>query len=164
MPKSETPAELRFAERFLQKGFTDQQAKLKVVWENPQIASICSQMPNLTILAANAAAAMDKTTLAQDDLAASQAYAQATKECYCAGCAHLCQAAVDGAVPVAEVMRCLMYYRAYGEPELARQTFAQLPAGVRRRLTAVDYRRAEAVCPQGLAISTLMEEAAAVLA
>jgi len=163
MPKSETPAELHFAQRFLQKGFTDQQAKLKVVWENPQIASICSQMPNLTILAANAAAAMDKTKLAQADLEAIQAYAQATKSGYCAGCGQICQAAVDGAVPVPEVMRCLMYYREYGEPELARQTFAQLPASVRQRLTAVDYRRAERACPQGLAIGSLMEQAAAVL-
>ena len=57
MPQTESPGELKVAERFLEKGFTDKQAKLKVVWENPQIASLCSRMPNLTILAANVAAA-----------------------------------------------------------------------------------------------------------
>ena len=51
MPKTESPGELKVAERFLKKGFTDKQAKLKVVWENPEIASLCSQMPNLTMLA-----------------------------------------------------------------------------------------------------------------
>ena len=51
-------------EGFQARGFTDKQAKLKVVWENPQIASICSQMPNLTILSANVAAALDQVKLA----------------------------------------------------------------------------------------------------
>ncbi|MGQ9920046.1 MAG: aldo/keto reductase [Desulfobacca sp.] len=164
MPKSESPAELTFTERFLQKGFTDKQAKLKVVWENPQIASICSQMPNLTILAANAAAAMNKTKLAQEDFTAFQQYAQETKSGYCAGCGQICQAALTGAVPVPDLMRCLMYYRSYGEPELARTTFGELPEQVRRQLTQIDYSRAEQACPQGLAIGQLMREAAALFA
>ena len=164
MPKSESPAELTFAERFLEKGFTDKQAKLKVVWENPQIASICSQMPNLTILSANVAAALNKTKLAQEDYTILQRYAQETKSGYCAGCGHICQAAVAGAVPVPDVMRCLMYYRDYGEPELARATFADLPAQVRERLTRVDYSRAERACPQGLAIGQLVRQAAALFA
>ncbi len=159
MPSSESAAEMRFAERFLQKGFTDKQARLKVVWENPQIASICSQMPNLTILSANVAAALNKTRLSQGDLEAVYAYAQETKSCYCAGCSHLCHAAVGGAVPIADIMRCLMYYRDYGEPELARETFATLTATGRDGLAKVDYRQAEKVCPQGLAISRLMRQA-----
>ena len=48
------------AGRFLKLGFTDKQAKLKAVWENPNIASICSQMPNLTILSANVAAVLNR--------------------------------------------------------------------------------------------------------
>jgi len=48
--KTASPAKLEMAEKFLKRGFTDKQAKLKVVWETPQIASLCSQMPNLTIL------------------------------------------------------------------------------------------------------------------
>lgn len=162
MPKTAIPAEMKFAERFLQKGFTDQQARLRVVWENPQIASICSQMPNLTILSANIAAALNKTKLAQGDVAALEQYALETRTGYCAGCGHICQAAVNGAVPVNEVMRCLMYYRHYGEPELARQIFADLP--LQQQLTAVDYGPAERLCPQGLAIAQLMSQAAEMLA
>jgi hypothetical protein len=47
----------------LKKGFTDAQAKLKAVWENPNIATICSEMPNMTILMSNVAAAYNRTKL-----------------------------------------------------------------------------------------------------
>jgi predicted aldo/keto reductase-like oxidoreductase len=164
MPSTTSKAELKIAERFLEKGFTDKQARLKVVWENPQIASICSQMPSLTTLSANVAAARDKTKLAREDFDLMQQYAQETKSDYCAGCGQICQAALGGAVPVNEVMRCLMYHRNYGEPELAKQTFAVLPENVRERLVEVDYSRAERACPQGLAIAELMRQAKELLA
>ena len=163
-PKTTSKAKLEMADRFLKRGFTDKQAKLKVVWENPQIASLCSQMPNLTILSANVAAARDQVKLAREEFESLRQYALETQADYCAGCGHLCQAAVGGAVPVNEVMRSLMYHRYYGEPELARETFASLPEAVRQRLTAVDYSRAEAVCPQRLAIAQLMRQAAEMLA
>ncbi len=41
---SETDDALKMTENFLKKGYTAEQAKLKVVWENPNIASICSAM------------------------------------------------------------------------------------------------------------------------
>jgi len=66
---------------------------------------------------------------------------------------------VGGAVPVNEVMRALMYHRYYGEPELARLTFAGLPEVVRQRLPEVDYSQAEQVCPHGLAIAAFMRQA-----
>ena len=163
-PQTTSKAKLEMADRFLKRGFTDKQAKLKVVWENPQIASLCSQMHNLTILSANVAAARDQVKLARGEFESLRQYALETQADYCAGCGHLCQAAVGGAVPVNEVMRSLMYHRYYGEPELARETFASLPEAVRQRLTAVDYSRAEAVCPQRLAIAQLMRQAAEMLA
>ena len=42
-------------------------------------------------------------------------HAEATCNGYCAGCGHLCGAAVAGAVPVRDVMRHLMYYHNYAE-------------------------------------------------
>jgi hypothetical protein len=162
--KIASSAKLDMAERFLKRGFTDKQAKLKVVWENPQIASLCSQMPNLTILSANVAAARDQVKLAREEFESLRQYALETQAGYCAGCGNLCQEALGGAVPVNEVMRCLMYHRYYGEPELARQTFAGLPEEIRQRLTAVDYSRAEQACPQRLAIAQLMRQAAEMLA
>jgi predicted aldo/keto reductase-like oxidoreductase len=154
---SEAKAEM--AEHFLKRGFTDKQAKLKIVWENPNIASICSYMPNLTILSANVAAALDQTKLTREEVESLRQYALKTRGYYCAGCGKICQAAMGGAVPVHEVMRCLMYHRYYGEPELARLTFSRLPEEVKRRLTEVDYSQAEQVCPNGLAISELMRQA-----
>jgi len=157
--KTGSEAELKLGGRFLEKGFTDKQAKLKAVWENPQIASICSQMPNITILKANVAAALDRTRLAGDEVEALRHYAQETCGDYCAGCASICQGAVGGLVPVADIMRGLMYHREYGEPGWAREILHGLPGDLRQRLAEVDYAPAEAVCPQGLAIGRLMAEA-----
>jgi predicted aldo/keto reductase-like oxidoreductase len=157
--KVASETKLEMAERFLQRGLTDKQAKLMVVWETPQIASICSLMPNLTILSANVAAALDRTKLARNEFDSLRRYALETRGDYCAGCGKICQEAVGGAIPINEVMRCLMYHQYYGEPELARLTFAGLPEEVRQRLTAVDYSQAEQACPRGLAIATLMRQA-----
>jgi hypothetical protein len=162
--KTASKGEMDMVGRFQERGFTDKQAKLKVVWENPQIASLCSQMPSLTILSANVAAARDQVKMAREEFESLRRYALETQCDYCAGCGSICQGAVGGAVPVNEVMRCLMYYREYGEPELARETFAGLPEAVRQQLTAVDYSRAEQACPQRLAIAQLMRQAAEMLA
>ena len=59
--RTNSETELKLAGRFLKKGFTDGQAKLKAVWQNPQISSICSQMPSMSLLMSNVAAALDKT-------------------------------------------------------------------------------------------------------
>lgn len=162
--KPDSEAEFKLLQRFLDRGFTDKQAKLKAVWENPHIAGVCSQMPNLAYLAANVAAARDLTTLSRTDREMLDRFAHETRSGYCAGCGRICQAAVGGKAPVNDVMRCLMYYRDYGDRELAREVFAGLPEAVRSRLTRVDYAPAEKACPQGLAIADLMAEAHRLLA
>jgi hypothetical protein len=156
---TETEADLKMGGHFIQRGFTQQQAKLKAVWENPQIATICSQMPNLNILHANIAAALDKTNLTAADHSALQAYADATSAEHCAGCTHICETALNQQVPVGDVMRCLMYHRAYGDQELARKVFGQLPEAARRGLASFNYAAAERACPHGLPIAQLMREA-----
>jgi predicted aldo/keto reductase-like oxidoreductase len=162
--RSDSEAELRLAGRFLQRGFTDRQAKLKAVWDNPKIASICSQMPSLTILVANVAAAVDKTSLSAEDKNLLERYASETASGYCAGCTRMCQAVLGAPVPVGDVMRYLMYYHDYGDRDRARALFAELPAETRSRLGQVDYSAAEARCPQGIAIGRLMREAGRILA
>lgn len=161
---TESEVELQMAGRFLERGFNDKQAKLKAIWENPQIASICSQMPNLSILSANVAASRDLTALAREDLDLLERLAAETRTGYCAGCSRICLEAVGGVVPVSDVMRCLMYYQNYGDQGLARQVFAALPSEARSRLTQIDYSRAEQACPQGMAIAELMKLAERVLA
>ncbi len=154
-----TTRELELAGRFLQKGFTDKQAKLKAVWENPQISAICSQMPTMSILMANIAAAVDRTSLTDNDRKHLDRYARETFSHYCAGCTQICQNAIAGNVPVGDVMRYLMYARSYGDSNDARRRFAALPDAVRRQIRQADYSTAEARCPRRLPIARLMGEA-----
>lgn len=156
--------ELEFGGRFLNRGFTQAQAKLKAVWENPQIASICSAMYDMNVLTSNVAASMNRTKLAAADVEFIRQYADDTKCGYCAGCGNICGAAVAHQAPVSDVMRCLMYERSYGNRNLARQTFARLPANARARLASLDYSGAEAACPHGMPIAKLMKEASELLA
>ncbi len=155
-----TESELRVAGHFLKKGYTGPQAKLKAVWENPHIASICSQMPNMDILMANTAAAMNTTALSAADMNLLRRLDRETASTYCAGCADICEACLAAPVPVADIMRYLMYRRNYGDAQRAAALFARLPREVHRRLTTTDYRPAEKRCPRRIPIGRLMAEAA----
>jgi predicted aldo/keto reductase-like oxidoreductase len=156
--------ELRIGGRFLQGGFTQGQAKLKAVWENPQIAAICAQMPTMALLSENTAAALDRTRLSAVERDGLGRMAAAGRSGYCAGCTRFCEPALAEAVPVGRVMRYLMYDRSYGIRDHARSRFRALPAGTRAALARLDYAAAEARCPRGLPIGRLMREAAAELA
>jgi len=157
--KTNTETELKTAGRFMQKGFTDAQAKLKAVWENPQIASICSRMPNMSILMSNTAAAMDKTKLSSADRKLLQQYARETHSDYCAGCTEICEPATGKTVPIGDVMRCLMYGRSYGDRDYAVTEFKSIPENSRRQLAELDYSLAEEKCPRKIPIGRLIKEA-----
>ncbi len=150
-------------QRFLDRGLTKYQARLKAVWENPQIASICSHMDNMTILKENVAAAADRKPLSTSDRRLLAHYAQRTASTYCAGCGDICEACLDDPLPVSDVMRCLMYAHSYNDYQMAREAFAQLPPRIRERLMHTDFSAAEARCPQRMAIGAFMRRAAAEL-
>ena len=154
-----TDTEMEMAGRFMEKGFTDAQAKLMAVWQNPDIASICSQMPNMSILMSNIAAAVNKTELSARDTGLLQRYARETQSDYCTGCTNICQSAVRENVPIGDVMRYLMYCRSYGDRHYATVEFNKIPEKIRRRLATTDYIKAEQRCPQKMAIGRLMQEA-----
>ena len=157
--KTNTETEFELAGRFIKKGYTDAQAKLKAVWENPKIASICSEMPNMTILMANVAAAMNKTKLSSRDMNLLQQYAKETHSDYCAGCTKICESTVNRQVPIGDVMRCLMYFRSYGERNHAISLFKDIPEKVRAKIASLDYSLAEKRCPQKMAIGNMMRDA-----
>ncbi|NQU11325.1 aldo/keto reductase, partial [bacterium] len=161
--KVDSETELTMAGRFLQRGFSQQQARLKAVWENNQIAAICSSMPNLSVLSANIGAALDQTKLTALDHDLLQRYAAETRCGYCAGCTELCEGALAQAVPIGDVMRYLMYYRSYGDRDLARELYRRWPAAARRQFGHLDYAAAERRCPNGLPIARLMREASELL-
>ncbi len=155
-------AELALAGKFVERGFTEQQAKLKAVWEDQEIAAICSQMPNVTLLKANVAAALDQVPLTSQEQSALDHYAAATESSYCAGCNAHCESA--SGLPVCDVMRHLMYLHAYGDAGLARSSFAALPPGIRSALRTADFSAAESACPHRLPLARLMQEATEELA
>lgn len=157
--KTGTATELKLAGRFLRKGFTDAQAKLKAVWQNPQIASICSEMPNMTLLMANVAAAVDKISLSAGDMQLLWEYAQETCSDYCAGCADICESANPTSVPIADVMRYLMYARSYGHQKKAAEHFKKIPQEIREQIIHLDYALAEQKCPRKIEIGKLMRDA-----
>jgi hypothetical protein len=159
-----TDAEAKLLQHFLGRGFTQEQACLKAVWESPQIAALCSQMANLTILSSNVAASLDKTALTAADKAALEQHAEATCSFYCAGCTRLCEAALGGQLPLGDVMRSLMYHHGYDDRDLSRSVLANLPEPVRQRLGKIDYAAAERACPHRMPIAALMNEAAGLLA
>jgi len=153
----------QIVEGFADKGFTEEQARLKAFWENPHIASICSEMPNLKILMSNVAAARNQTRLSREDSRLLNQYARATAPGYCAGCARFCESTLETKIPVCDTMRYLMYARFYGERERASAHFQELPSRIRMRMTTIDYTKAEAVCPQRMPIGRLMKEAVEIL-
>ena len=154
-----TETELEMAGRFLQEGYSEAQAKLKAVWENPRIASICSEMPNTTIMMANVAAAMNRVRISSRSSELLRRYAQETRSDYCTGCAQVCEKAVESNIPIADIMRCLMYLRSYGNRERAVERFQQIPLNTIYKIAACDFSKAEEQCPQKMAIGSLMREA-----
>jgi hypothetical protein len=155
---SEPDDVLNMTESFLKKGYTEEQAKLKVVWENPNIASICSAMPNMTILQANVAAALNKNKLSLKDKQLFEQYAQKTASGYCVGCADICESAVDFRVPISDVLRCSMYYNSYGDRDKALALFNALPTDQKIDICKTDYSKAEKNCPQKIQIGKVLKK------
>jgi hypothetical protein len=162
--RTDEAEEVTLGGRFVQSGFSQGQAKLKAVWENPQIASICSQMPSMALLSENTAAAVNRAQLAAGERELLFAHARASAAGYCAGCSGICEPALAAAVPVGRVMRHLMYCRSYGRRADARRRFQGIDPQTRARMAGLDYAAAEARCPQGMPIGRLMREALTELA
>lgn len=160
----ETEADKKMVSHFLQRGFTPEQAGIKFALQDERISCAAVQMESVAILRQNVAAVLDKTELTQADMDVLKECAEATCSGYCAGCAHICDAALPGMPYVSDIMRYLMYYNSYGDKARARQLFAQIPHEARRRLLTTDYRPAEARCPQHLPIGELVAEAVSELA
>ncbi|CAB5109528.1 Ferredoxin [Olavius algarvensis associated proteobacterium Delta 3] len=159
--KTTTETEGRLVERLLQKGFTQGQAKLKAVWEDPNIASICSEMPNMSILMENVSASLNRTRLSKGDKQLLQCYADETRADYCSGCTRICEPALNSAAPIGDIMRALMYWRSYGDYRRAARHIHRISADCRMKLAALDFAPAERMCPRQMAIGRLVRTALA---
>lgn len=148
---------------FLDKGFTEGQAKIKTVLQDDKICSACVGMKNIALLTSNVAAILDKTKLTQGDLDFMNNYAEETSGGYCNACG-VCNAVSLQMPYVSDVMRSLMYNNKYGDAKIAKELFAEVQAKTNCRIGSVDYSAAEKVCPNGNRISKLMLEAERLLA
>ena len=154
----------KLTDHFMQRGFTEGQAKIKVVLEDKRFSSACVRMENIAVLAENVAASLDKTKLSQADMRVFNEYARQTQSSYCAGCARICSPLLPGVPCVSDIMRYLMYYNSYGDQARARYLFAQIPERIKGKLLSIDYGPAEFRCPQRLPIGRLVAEAVSKLA
>jgi predicted aldo/keto reductase-like oxidoreductase len=93
-----------------------------------------------------------------------KAHAEVTCDGYCIGCSRICQGAVPEVPYISKIMRYLMYYKRYGDQEMARELYAEIPDSVRNKLASVNYKAAETRCPHHMPIGRLMAEAAKKLA
>ncbi len=163
--KQVTPNEedKKLTEHFVKSGFTEGQAKVKIVLEDKRIAAACVGRGDIAHLKQNVAAVLDKTELTQLDKEVFKNYAAETCSGYCAGCANICDSVAAG-VPVSDVMRYLMYYNSFGDTQTARQLFAEIPQQIRDKMLTADYAAAESRCPQRLPIAQFMNQAVRTLA
>ena len=135
-----------------------EQAKLKSIWQNPNLTSICSFMPNTAILQQNVSAAMDERPLNTEIKKLLADYAGSTGRYFCRRCG-LCETANDDKIPIFDIMEMLMYSRAYVGMERVAKKFAQIPSEIKSKINSSDYSNAEKKCPQKMPIGQLMKEA-----
>ena len=115
-------------------------------------------MPNMTVLQANAAAALNKNKLSLIDKQLFEQYAQRTASGYCAGCANICESAVDFRVPISDVLRCSMYYNSYRDRDQALALFNAVPTDQKADICRTDYSKAEKNCPQKIQIGKVLKK------
>jgi uncharacterized protein len=155
----ETPSALQALASLLGGGRSEYQARLRAVWSNPAISSICSMMTTPTALLDNATASRQSAGATPLSASMRPRGPRDLSGKYCTGCASICEGSVSEAAPIADVMRFLMYARSYGDAERARREFAALGPATYAALARLDYSVAEQRCPQHLPIARWMEDA-----
>lgn len=135
-----------------------EQVKLKAIWQNPNVTSICSLMPDVRILKSNSLAAMDEQLFDPEIKRLLTEYSDSTGQYFCRRCG-LCDTANADRIPISDMMEMLMYSRGYGKFEPMLKKFEKIPIEIRNRINSSDYSGAEKICPQRMQIGQLMKEA-----
>ena len=112
----------------------------------------------MTILQANVAAALNKQKLSMHDKQLLEKYARQTSSGYCAGCADICESAVDVQVPISDVLRYSMYLNSYGDRDKALGLYNTLPKDTKANIVKADYSKAEKYCPQKIQIGKVLRK------
>ena len=143
-------------------GFNRHQAALKAMWQDERITACCSEMSSIQHVRENADAARKGPRMGwlerQHEGELLRQHAEATSHLVCRGCSHLCESRVDADTAVGDILRFRMYHDEYGKRRDARRLFRDLPEA-QRQISNVDFAAAEAACPHGLAIGSMMRDA-----
>ena len=135
-----------------------EQIKLKSIWQNPYLTSICSLMPNSTILQSNAKAAVGEEPLNPEIVNSLVDFANTTGMHFCRRCG-ICETTNTDQIPIFSIIEMLMYSRGYGMTDWASQMFVKIPKEIRNKIASSDYSSAEKKCPQNIPIAQYMNEA-----
>jgi uncharacterized protein len=135
-----------------------EQLKLKMIWTNPHVTSVCSLMPNHKILQSNVLAAVDDSFYDREIDEVLSKYADITGKYYCRRCG-LCEAENSDKIPMFDILEMLMYSRRYGINLPMKNKFQQISSEILERINNSDYSSAEKICPQKMPIGQLMKEA-----
>ena len=135
-----------------------EQLKLRAIWQNSNLTSICSLMPDSAILHSNVSAAVDEHPLNPETIKLLEDYANSTGKYFCRRCG-ACETTNAEKIPIFAILELLMYSRGYGKSDWAAQRFAQMPSEIRSKIAISDYSSAEKICPQKMPITQLMKEA-----
>ena len=142
-------------QKFQSKQFTIGQAKLKAVWADERIATICSEMDSVQVVKENTEAAKSPLALGSDEW-------RQLRHLACMGCRSHCEPATGTPLRVADTLRFLSYGETYGNLDKARGLFHAQPHEA-RTLTGADLAAAEAACPQGIALTQRLPYAMKIL-
>jgi uncharacterized protein len=164
-PQSSSSAseDLSAMSHFISKGYTLEQAKLKVIWEEKKVTACVSDMSNTTLIKANVAAATDSIKLSDRDREVLDNLAQNNRSLYCQACMR-CVSIMGAESRIPDILRYMMYYNSYGKTDYARALFRELPEHIKGNLELKDYSFAEHVCPNKIEIGKAMREAKRLLA
>ncbi len=100
------------------------QAALKWVLQDPYITAAIPGMKDMTMLKENLSVMGMKLTSADQRILGL--YGKSIDPYYCHLCAQ-CEDTCPQGVAISVINRCLMYAEAYGEPELAEETYKEIP-------------------------------------
>lgn len=135
-----------------------EQVKLKTIWKNPFVTSICSLMSNQKVLQSNVSAAIDESLLDAEINEILSEYADLTGKYFCRRCG-LCETKNPDKVPIFDIIEMLMYSSGYGMSGAMANKFQQIPPEIQARINSSDYSSAEKICPQKMPIGQLIKEA-----
>jgi predicted aldo/keto reductase-like oxidoreductase len=130
-------------------------AALKWVLKNPNIDTVIPSMVDEDQLAENIAAMSTPFSAADGRLLAARL--EEIKPLYCRMCGH-CEGQCAQGLPVADVLRFLMYAEGYGQFAMAREQFQSLPAEV-AAVRCGSCTGCTVKCPNGVQVAARLHRA-----